>query len=120
MTRYIATAFYNEWDQPDGTHSVSLAFELDGPDPVAVAEEVWRRLNADDRPNRFMQRSMCAGDAVQLMDLELAQTYWLRALPSGWSRCEAPIMFTDDLSAWAALDDRVMVFAEARRLGVDR
>lgn len=50
--------------------------------PELAAEEVWRQLNADTRPNAQTERSLSVGDVVALS--RGGATTYLAAAPVGW------------------------------------
>ena len=45
---------------------VSHFDQNDDPDPLAVCETVFAKLNADNRPNRLYERSLSVGDVVEV------------------------------------------------------
>jgi hypothetical protein len=107
MRRYTVTAFYADrmgflTFDPAATFSVSLSYDIAEVSPEAAAEEVWRRLNADDRPNRRMQRSMCVGDAVQVIEHDSGEVEWLGVASVGFQPVPMLTNFADETSEWAA------------------
>lgn len=96
--KFIATAFLADrmgWRtyDPEATFSVSLAYEIETNFAVDAAEVLFARLNRDDRPNRFMQRSMCVGDAVRI-DSERG-VEWFGVDAVGFAKVGCPTKFSD-------------------------
>jgi hypothetical protein len=50
-----------------------------------VAELSFEQLNADDRPNGRMERSLSVGDVLEIRLVGEARTYWLACMNSGWT-----------------------------------
>jgi len=104
--RYIATAFLTErmafmsYDA-DATFGVSLAYEGEGRESSQVCEDMFHDLNKDTRPNRFMQRSMCVGDAVRI-DFEDGTVEWWGCESIGFRPVNPPTQFTDKNSEYMA------------------
>jgi hypothetical protein len=83
---------------PEAAFAVSLSYDLDvaGHGVVAdAAEQMFRLANADDRPNRFMQRSMSVGDAVRV-DQPGGLVTWFGCDAVGFRRIKPPTRFVDD------------------------
>jgi hypothetical protein len=92
---FLVTAFFNlnsrdsfmDGYSPDH-HLVTSGLgerEVSAATVQRAAEQVWAELNRDDRPNGRMERSLSVGDALRVVDMHSARTYWLDCRNTGWA-----------------------------------
>ena len=90
MKRYDVVVFLNArplamadgYRDDDELRVSEVTLDVAGSTIEYAADEVWRLLNADDRPNARSERSLSVGDVVALS--RGGETTYLAAAPVGW------------------------------------
>jgi hypothetical protein len=115
MATYLVTAYFNLHTREsfmDGyaPHHTLVRSGLDecprtGESLLAMAENVWRLLNADERPNGKMERSLSIGDCLRVQ-APGGDVIWLACQPRiGWTEIDEPANLMDwmPFSQWPRL-----------------